>query len=84
MLVVDWSWVLALRQRSLGELLPIDITWGWEVSGGPMSWTLLSHLRGSGLTPVWSTKTLSATGLRTKGREKKKEKIIYKVIKIKK
>ena len=33
----EWSWVLALRQRSLQELLPIDIMWGWEVSGGPMS-----------------------------------------------
>ena len=36
-LVVELSWVLALRQRSLGELSPIDITWGQEVSGGPMS-----------------------------------------------
>ena len=30
---VGWSWVLALRQRCLGELLPIDITWVYEVSG---------------------------------------------------
>ena len=30
-------WVLALRRRSLEELSPIDITWGQEVSGGPMS-----------------------------------------------
>ena len=37
LLVVEWSWVLALRQRSLGELSPINITWGQEVSGGPMS-----------------------------------------------
>ena len=28
-----------------------------------MSWTRLSHLRGSGLTPGWNTKTLSATWL---------------------
>ena len=28
LLAVEWSWVLALRRRSLGELLPIDITWG--------------------------------------------------------
>ena len=55
------SQCLALRQTSLGELSLIDITWGWEVSGGPVSWTLLSHLRGSGLTPSQSTKTLSAT-----------------------
>ena len=26
-----------LRWRSLGELSPFDITWGWEVSGRPMS-----------------------------------------------
>ena len=31
------SWVLALRWRSLGELSPIDIMWGQEVSVGPMS-----------------------------------------------
>ena len=37
LLVVEWSWVLALRRGSLGELSPIDITWGWEVSGGLMS-----------------------------------------------
>ena len=61
LLVVEWSWVLALRWRSLEELLPNDSTWGWEVSGGPMFWTWLSHLRGSGLTPGQSTKTLSAT-----------------------
>ena len=29
-------WIFVLRQRSLGELLPIDITWGQEVSGGTM------------------------------------------------
>ena len=61
LLVVEWIWVLTLRWRSLGELSLIDITWGWQVSGGPMSWTRLSHLRGSGLTPGRSTKTLSAT-----------------------
>ena len=61
LLVVEQSWVLALRQRSLGELSPIDIMWGWEVSGGLMSWSWLSHLRGSRLTPSWSTKTLSTT-----------------------
>ena len=38
-----------------------------------MSWTQLSHLRGSGLTPGWSTKTLSATWLRRKGRKKRKK-----------
>ena len=65
LLVIEWSWVLVLRWRSLGELLPFDITWSREVSGGPMSWAQLSHLRGTGLTPGWSTKTLLATWLLT-------------------
>ena len=63
-----------LRQRSLGALWPIDITWGQEVSGGPMSSTQLSHLGGSGLTPGQSTKTLSATRLRRKGEKKGRKK----------
>ena len=58
LLAIGWSLVLVLRWRCMGELSPIDITWSREVSGGPMSWTRLSHLRGSGLTPCWSTKTL--------------------------
>ena len=37
LLVVELSWVLALRRRSLGGLSPIEITWGREVSGGPKS-----------------------------------------------
>ena len=37
LLAIGWSWVLALKRRSLGELMLIDITWGQEVSGGPMS-----------------------------------------------
>ena len=37
LLLVEWSWVLALRWRSLGEILPFNITWRQEVSGGPMS-----------------------------------------------
>ena len=44
---------------------------GWEVSGDPMSWTQLSHLRGSGLTPGRGTKTLTAAWLRRKGRKNK-------------
>ena len=35
--------------------------------------TRLSYLRGSGLTPSWSTKTLSATQLRRKERNKRKK-----------
>ena len=34
LLIIEWSWVLVLRQRSLGEFSLIDITWSWEVSGG--------------------------------------------------
>ena len=63
LLSVGSSWVLALRCRSLGELSPIDIMWSREVCGAPMSWTQLSHLRGSGLTVGWSTTILSATRL---------------------
>ena len=36
-----------------------------------MSWTRLSHLRDSGLTPGRSTKTLPATWLGRNGRKKK-------------
>ena len=72
MVAFGWSWFLVLRQRSLGELPAINITWGWEVSGGPTSWTQLSHLRGSGPTLGQSTETLPATWLRRKGRKKKK------------
>ena len=43
MLFVEWSWVLALRWRSLGELLPFDITWSQEVSGGPAGKLALDH-----------------------------------------
>ena len=63
LLVVEWSWALALRQRSLGEFPLINITWGWAVSGDPVSWIRLSHLRSWGLTPSWSTNTLSVTRL---------------------
>ena len=38
-----------------------------------MSWTRPSLLRGSGLTTGQSTKTLTATQLRRKGREKKQK-----------
>ena len=61
LLAVEWSWVLVLRWSYLGQLSLSDITWGREVSGSPMSWTRLSHLRGLDLIPSWSTNTLSAT-----------------------
>ena len=39
MLVVEWSWVLVLRWRSLGELSPFDITWSqWWILRG-LWWT---------------------------------------------
>ena len=31
MLVVEWTWVLALKWRSLGELSLFDTTWGQDV-----------------------------------------------------
>ena len=81
-LAFGWGWVLVLSWRSLGELLLIDIMWSWEVSGGPVSWTQLSHLRDSGLTPGWSIKTLLGTGLRRKGRKtRKNNNKILKIIK---
>ena len=73
LLAVGWSWVLVLRWRSLGELSLIDIMWGWDVSGGLISWTQLSHLRGSCLKPGQSTKILLATQLRIKGRKKERK-----------
>ena len=63
-----------LRRRTVGELSLIDITWCWEVSDGPMSWTWPSHFEGSGLTPGQSTKNLPVTQLRKKGREKTEQK----------
>ena len=74
-LAVMWSWVLVLRWRSLGELSLFDITWGREVSGGPVPWIRLSHHGGSGLTPGRSTKTLPATRLGRNGRENREKKL---------
>ena len=72
LLAIGWSWVLVLRQRSLGEHSPIDITLGREVSGGSTSWTRPSHLGRSGPTPSCNTKTLPAAWLRKKGGKEKK------------
>ena len=41
LLVIEWSWILALRWRSLGELLQFDITWSWEVSANVLNSALL-------------------------------------------
>ena len=64
-----------LRWRSQGELLTIDITCGWEVSGGPVSRPQLSHLRGSSLTPGQSTETVSHMAQRNREEKKKEKKI---------
>ena len=36
LLVLEWSWAVALRWRLVGEFLPFDILWNWEISGGSM------------------------------------------------
>ena len=66
---------LSVEMQSLGELSLVNIIWGWEVSGGLMPWTQLSHLRGSGLTPGWSTRTLPGALHRRKGRKKRKNEL---------
>ena len=71
LLAIGCSCVLVLRWRSPGGLSLINITWGREVSGGPASWTQLSHLGGSGPTLGLSTKTLPVARLGRKGRKKK-------------
>ena len=37
LLAFMWSLVLVLRWRTLGGLLPINVPWDWEVSGGSKS-----------------------------------------------
>ena len=65
---------LSAETKISGRALIDDITWAQEVSGSPISWTQPSHLGGSGLTPSRSTKTLPATWLRRKGRERERKK----------
>ena len=52
LLAFEWGLDLVLSWRPLGGLSPINIPWGWQVSGGSQSWAYVSHLRGSGLTPT--------------------------------
>ena len=66
--------MLVLRWRCLGELLPFNILWNWEVSGGPMSSTWLSHLRGTGLTPGQPEHCDPVSHIAQKKREGKKRK----------
>ena len=63
LLVVEGNWVLVLRWRSLGKFVLFDIMWGWEVSDGPMSWTWLSHLRGTDLTPARAERPCQPLGV---------------------
>ena len=51
LLAFGWGLVLVLRWRPLAELLPINVPWGWKFSGGPKSWSRVSCLWDSGLTP---------------------------------
>ena len=39
----------------------INVPWIWEFSGGPKSWTRVSHLGSSGPAPYGSTKTSQVT-----------------------
>ena len=74
LLTFGWGLVLVLSWQRLGELSLINVSWGQEFSGGPPSWTWVSHLGASGLTPYCSTKTTQATQQRRE-RERKTEKI---------
>ena len=38
LLAFQWGLVLVLRWRPLGELLSTNDPWGWDFSGGSMSW----------------------------------------------
>ena len=51
--------------------MPINIPWGQEFSGGPLSWTRSSHPVGPGPTPGWGTKNPQAM---QRGQRKRKEK----------
>ena len=53
-----WRLGLGFQMKSLRRLLPVNVPWGQEFSGGPKSWTLVSHLGGFSPTP-W----VSAPGL---------------------
>lgn len=57
----------------MGEFYSINIQWGQEVPGGPMSWIPILHLKGSGITPGWSTKFPQATQYRIRGKNKYKK-----------
>lgn len=54
---VQWSWVFRLRWRLLGELMLINIPWGWQFSGSPMARTQCSLHGSSGLTLTQGTKS---------------------------
>ena len=72
---------LDVEMEISGRFLLFDIRGAGGVSGGPMSCTWLSHLRGTGLTPGRSTEILSSTWLRIKRRKKERMKKIIIIIK---
>ena len=74
--VACWSLSGAGSWRWDGDLWEIFTFCYYMELGGLLwtsAWTWLSHLRCTALTPGWSTKSLSSTWLRIKGRKKKKE-----------
>ena len=66
LLAFGWGLVLGLKWRPLRDFLLINVPWGQKFSGDPMSYTLVSHLRGSGPTPYSSTKTSQVSAQKTK------------------
>ena len=53
--------VLVFKLRPLGDLSLINVSWGWEYSGGPKSWTQVSYFGSSGPVPYCSVKTSQAS-----------------------
>ena len=61
LLAFGWGLVLGLKWRPLRDFLLINVPWGQKFSGDPMSYTLVSHLRGSGPNPYYRPKTPQVT-----------------------
>ena len=75
---LSWSWVSALRWRSLGELSPIDIT--WDVGPGGLWWSNVLNLA----LPPWRLRPdtwleyqdlVSHTAQKKRGKKRKKTKL---------
>ena len=65
---------LSVETEISGRALTDDITWGREVSGGPVSWTQLSHLGGSSPTPGQRPRHCQPHGSEEKEGKKEKRK----------